>query len=308
MLTDAQLLKYYTDKTFPGAFAGALNFQMFLKTELNENVPMSQIYKVLQQQPFYMYTQKKMKRFPRRKYDVKGFLELVQCDLAVMYACEEDSCGDRRFYKYFLLITDVFSSKIWAYPMQKKDSESTKAAFKKWFSDINNQKPTQISTDQGTEFKSLKAWLNSMGILLTYKFLNNKANFSEHGIFLVKNRLFKLLRYKVSDDWVKYLPYVVAALNKRPLESIGFLTPDDIHSEFDNTKVQESQKKAHSEPYREPDWQTQQKLQQEYEKSPKNKFQVGTFVYLDNPQDVFQKSFHVQVLIFSYIRFFSRQI
>lgn len=153
---------------------------------------------------------------------------------------------------------------------------------------------------QGSEFISLKSWLASEGCLLTYKFLSNKANFSEHGIFLVKNRLFKLLRYKLSDNWVKYLPYVVAALNKRSLERIGFLRPDDIHSEFDNIKVQEAQKKNHQESFSEPDWQTQQKLQQEYENSSKNKFQVGTYVYLDNPQNVFQKSFHVQVIFFSF--------
>lgn len=140
MLSDSEILKYYTDKNFAGAFSGALNFRMFLKTELNENVPMSQIYRVLQKQPFYMYTQKRMKRFPRRHYDVKGFLELVQCDLAMMY--------EKEGYKYFLLITDIFSSKIWTYPMKNKDASSTKAKFKEWFRDINNQRPTQISSDQ----------------------------------------------------------------------------------------------------------------------------------------------------------------
>lgn len=153
---------------------------------------------------------------------------------------------------------------------------------------------------QGREFTSIKSWLASEGCVLTFKYGINKSNFSEHGIFLVKNRLFKLLRYKLSDDWVKYLPYVVAALNKRSLERIGFLRPDDIHSEYDNIKVQEAQKKNHVEAFSEPDWQTQQKLQQQYEKSSKNKFQVGTYVYVDNPQHVFQKSFHVQVIFFRF--------
>ena len=88
---------------------------------------------------------------------------------------------------------------------------------------------------------------------------------------------------------------MVSALNKRPLEKIGFLRPDDIHSEFDDIKVQEAQKSHNLKPYSEPDWQTQEKQQKEYENSSKNKFQVGTFVYLDYPQHVFEKSFHVQV-------------
>jgi hypothetical protein len=87
--------------------------------------------------------------------------------------------------------------------MINKEAATTKEKFIQWFSDINNQRPTQISTDQGTEFIALKKWFEKEGIVTTYKFLSNKANFSEHGIYLVKNRLFKLLRYKLSDKWVK---------------------------------------------------------------------------------------------------------
>jgi len=199
MLTDAEILKYYTDKNFAGAFGGALKIKKFLKTDLKEDVKLSQIYRVLQKQPFYMYTQKRMKRFPRRPYDVKRFLELVQCDLANMFP---DTYGDL-IYKYFLLITDVYSTKIWCYPMINKESATTKEKFIQWFSDINDQRPTQLSTDQGSEFIGLKKWFEKEGIVPTYKFLSNKANFSEHGIYLVKNRLFKLLRYKLSDQWVK---------------------------------------------------------------------------------------------------------
>ena len=98
---------------------------------------------------------------------------------------------------------------------------------------------------------------------------------------------------------------MVSALNKRPLEKLGYLRPDDIHSEFDDIKVQEAQKSHNLKPYSEPDWQTQEKQQKEYENSSKNKFQVGTFVYLDYPQHVFEKSFHVQVSFFSAFSAFS---
>lgn len=90
----------------------------------------------------------------------------------------------------------------------------------------------------------------------------------------------------------------MSALNKRPLERLGYLRPDDIRSsEGDSIKVQEAQKAHHLTPFSEPDWQTQEKLQEKYEKNSKNKFFVGTFVYLDQHQNVFSKSFHTQVCI-----------
>jgi hypothetical protein len=122
----------------------------------------------------------------------------------------------------------------------------------------------------------------------------NKANFSEHGIFLVKARLFRLLRAKLSDDWPKYLPYVVHALNQRPLERLGGLRPVDVTSVLDDVKVAEAQKAKGDIPFSEPSWREQEKNKLRYEKS-NNKFKVGTFVYLDYPQDVFGKSFHAQI-------------
>lgn len=85
MLTDQQILNYYQDETFPGSFGSAKVFQTFLKTDLNEYVPLTKIYKLLQTQPFYVYQLRQRKRFPRRKYDVKSFLELVQADLVSKY-------------------------------------------------------------------------------------------------------------------------------------------------------------------------------------------------------------------------------
>lgn len=111
-LSDTELVDLYQDETFPGSFAGARTFQQFLKTEKNENVPLSKIYKVLKSLPNYMYTLKPIRKYPRRKYDVKGYLELVQCDLGQMY--------EHNGMKYFLLVTDVFSSRIWCEPLTSK--------------------------------------------------------------------------------------------------------------------------------------------------------------------------------------------
>lgn len=140
----------------------------------------------------------------------------------------------------------------------------------------------------------LKQWLESKHIVPTIKTGANKSNFAEFGIYLVKSRLFRLLRGKYSDDWPRYLHYVVEALNNRPLEKLGNLRPIDIKSPLDDVKVQKAQQEHHVEPFSEPSWDEQDRNQKEYDRNKQN-LQPGDFVYLDNRKDVFGKSFHIQV-------------
>lgn len=139
-----------------------------------------------------------------------------------------------------------------------------------------------------------KVFFNQAGILTSLKTGSNKANFSEFGIFLVKKRLFQCLRAKLSDDWPHYLPFIVSALNQRKLKKLGYLSPADINSSLDNVKVQAALKSNKIMTYSQPDWRTQEKNQLDYEKS-NAEFQVGKFVYKDDPARVFSKSFHTQV-------------
>ncbi len=69
---------------------------------------------------------------------------------------------------------------------------------------------------------------------------------------MVKSHLFRLLRAKLSENWVKYLSNVTQNLNLRPLKRIGNLRPIDIQSRYDNIAVQEMQKKEGLLPYQEP--------------------------------------------------------
>lgn len=149
---------------------------MFLKTDLNENVPLSRIYKILQKQPFYLYQVKKIERFPRRFYDVQSFAELFQADLAHMF----DS-GDG--YSYFLLVTDVFSNKIWTFPLKTKAKNEVKDAFEKLFSSLTVL-PTIISTDEGNK---LYFYFVKSSKTLNYFFCRKRICFVERLFQVQKN-------------------------------------------------------------------------------------------------------------------------
>ena len=140
MLTDQEIEDLYRDKSFYGAFSGALNFKTFLKTEKNEDVSLKRIYSLLKKMPFYVISQRSVRRFPRRKYDLAGFGSLFQGDIAFMF--------EKNGFKYFLVVCDVFSRHLYVEALKDKTAESVKKVLEKIFDSI----PTPISkfeTDPG---------------------------------------------------------------------------------------------------------------------------------------------------------------
>jgi hypothetical protein len=292
MLTDGEIVEKYRDILFPGAFSGIRNFQMFLKTELNEDVNLKRIYDILKKEPFYIISQKPIRRFPRRKYSVAGFGSLMQSDIAFMF--------EKNDFKYFLVLVDVFSRHLYAESLKDKSADTVRKAFEKMFATINSP-ITKIETDEGGEFVGLKNFFKKEKIIFSIKYGTNKANFAENMIYLVKRRLYMMMRSEVSTDWPKYLPLVVAALNKKHQKQLGNLSPSEINNELDDAKVRLAQKEAKVPVYSEPDWKRQNQNQEEYSKS-KNPFQIGQHVYLDKKIEVFDKSFFAQVKIINFVQ------
>jgi len=146
----------------------------------------------------------------------------------------------------------------------------------------------------GGEFVGLKDFFKKEKIFFKLKFGKNKSNFSEHFIFLIKRRLYLMMRSEVSTNWPAFLPFIVTALNKKPLKLLGNLSPQEINSEWDDPMVRQSQQENNVTPFKEPGWREQNKSQANYEKSNKT-FQIGDYVYLDKKTEVFDKSFFAQV-------------
>lgn len=285
MLSDDELLEKYRDINFGGAFSGARNFQVFLKTELNEDVPLKRIFEILKKQPFYIISQKAIRRFPRRKYTVAGFGCLMQSDIAFMF--------EKNGFKYFLVLIDVFSRHLYVEILKDKTAETVKQAFQKIFATFTSP-ITKIETDEGGEFIGLKSFFKKEKIIFSIKAGTNKANFAEHIIYLIKRRLYMMMRSEVSTDWPKFLPLVVDALNKKPIKFLGNVSPIEINSELDDVKIRDAQRENDVTVYKEPTWQ-QQNLSQENYPTSGNSFKIGQHVYLDRKTEVFDKSFFAQV-------------
>jgi len=132
-------------------------------------------------------------------------------------------------------------------------------------------------------------------IFYKQKFGKNKANYAENGIYIVKKKLYMLLRGTLSQNWPSQIQTVVESYNDTPIKKLGWIKPNTIHSEIDSVKVEQAQRKNNIKVYKEPNFEDQIKNQKDYESQPK-KLQVGQYVYLDFDEKIFSKSFDVQVL------------
>jgi hypothetical protein len=102
------------------------------------------------------------------------------------------------------------------------------------------------------------------------------------------------LRANLTQNWVKYIQFVVDGHNNTPIKKLGWLKPSQIHSQYDSTIVDSQKKKFNIETYHEPSFENQIKLQKQHEAN-KSKLQIDDFVYLDLNEKLFDKSFDIQV-------------
>jgi hypothetical protein len=142
-------------------------------------------------------------------------------------------------YRYFLCVVDVFSWKIFCISLRRKTAPIVQAAFEKVFSAFGSP-ITEIQTDQGSEFIGSKLFFSKKHIVFNTKHQKNKAAIAEHAIFLVKRKLYYLMRSQKTMDWVSLLPTAVKLLNARPVKKIGNLSPNAINSMIDDVKVEKA--------------------------------------------------------------------
>lgn len=285
-ISDEKIVQLWRDPNFAGSYRGVKTFQVLLKTDLNINVSESRLHKVLKKDQLFLIHQRRFRKIKRRQYDVNFYGQLVQADIAFMFP-------DPLYkYKYFLLVIDVFSFKIFTEPLKDKSSSIVAKAFQKIFSDFGS-KIYEIQSDRGSEFKGkpCKDLFKEKKILFRFKFGKNKANFAEEGIFLVKKTLYMTLRGTLSQKWVNQLQNVVAHLNSTPLKRLGYLTPKSITQVRDTVKVNEARTKHNIEIFHEPSYSEQRQNKKLY----KGKFSTGDYVYLDFDEKLFDKSYDVSV-------------
>lgn len=146
--------------------------------------------------------------FPRRRVIVKGIDDLLQADLVEMIPYHKSNKG----FKYILMVINVFSKFVWAFPIKKKTGEEVTAAMSKI---IKNFKPKNIQTDMGKEFynKSFNTLMSENGINHYSTFSTLKSSVVERVNRTIKNLMWKEFSYQGNYKWLDLLPKIVAKYN-----------------------------------------------------------------------------------------------
>ena len=77
---------------------------------------------------------------------------------------------------------------------------------------------------------------------------------NNYNIVQVKRKLYQLMRSELNDDWPKFLPIVVEALNLTPRKKLGWVKPADINSVIDDVLVQKARNENCIEVFQEPSY------------------------------------------------------
>lgn len=276
-LFDKKILSLWHNIKWKGSFTGIKTFQTLLKTDKNIDVSEKKLYSLLKTDPLYLKHLRPVRKINRRSYDLTYYGQLLQGDIAHMF--EDDG------YNYFLAIIDCFSLKVFCKPLKTKTSEEVLNAFKELINKFNVE-ITKFESDQGKEFSKVRQFCSQNKIIFNFKFGNNKANFSEWIIMIIKRKLYKVLRDKKIQTWTKYLSIISDQFNDIPQKKNGFLKPNEITNIYDTAFIND-QKTVNT-------YKQQNNAQKKYENN-KNNLQRNDYVYLTFNQKIFDKSFDVQV-------------
>lgn len=170
MISDEELLNLWRDPSFDGSYRGVRTFQVLLKTNLDIDVPLERLYNILNKDQIYLIHKTPSKLFKRRQYIVHNLGELCQMDIAFMFP-EKDTN-----FRYFLLLVDVFSSKIFTVPLKSRETPEVIQAIRKIIKDF--QAPIyEIQADRESAFisKECKKFFKEEQIVYRPKFGKNKA-------------------------------------------------------------------------------------------------------------------------------------
>lgn len=157
MVSNKRLRKLYTDKRFlSGAFLSTTAFKKALRKEYGIKVTSKQIDDALAPYEVYFQSKDKSIHFKRRKYQVQGSFQVFQCDLGEVRIKVPD-LGKKTVLdseKFFLVVIDVNSSRLWTFPLKDKKATTVWARFQELFDELP-VKPAKIVSDLGGEISIL---------------------------------------------------------------------------------------------------------------------------------------------------------
>lgn len=152
-----------------------------------------------------------------------------------------------RGYQYLLLLIDVFTKKIWLYPMKNKTGVESAGKIREWLESLRTT-PEILRTDNGKEFaaRTVQAILTSYQVAWQVAFGTSKAAVAERANKTIQILIYKYLTQSETFKYIDVLEDLVESYNSRPHRSIGKMTPNEADLPRNQNRVH----KIHMKRYR----------------------------------------------------------
>ena len=213
--TKAEILAAYRTPGHPVAFSAPAAVARHFR------VSPDAVKKVLEEEDAYVLHREYKRPRVFNPYFIRHRRELVQGDLIDI--ADNDVIRANDGVRYLLVLIDVFSRKIWVYPLRSKRAPAVTEALRRWEDDIDDL-PAAFASDHGMEFmaEEVKAWFRSHNVVPQAALGTSKACYAER-----VNKTLQILIYKYLTDqetlrYIDYLPELVRTYNDRPHRSLAY--------------------------------------------------------------------------------------
>ena len=214
----------------PGSFSSAEYLARSSKGRLSRK----KAKKDLAGDPTYEAHRERPKRIARRADVATYFSSRFEADLADVGKAFNEREGDDKIHRYFLLVVDVFSRKMWGRGLPNKTGPVVAAAFVDILDELKSpyEYPKVLSSDGGAEFtgRQMKEACEKRGIRTHVAAGTSKASIAERSIRSAKKVLLTALKSGAIPDgltWDECVRETLKSLNGRYNRALG-CSPDEV--------------------------------------------------------------------------------
>ena len=196
--------------------------------------------------------------------------ERIQIDLIDM---SKFKYTNSHFCFIFLLI-DVFTRKVWAYLMKKKDKENIMNVMTKYLDKYNkDEKIKNIVSDNEAGFtsKDFQRLMNEQNIEhQTVEKAHNSLGIVDRAIGTIKRKLYKYMHKNDTTKYIERLPHLIESYNESPHRGIKNLSPNEVPEHIDDIQILNHEKNLKNKP---------------------SKLKIGDFVRIRKLKDKFERGY-----------------
>ena len=164
--------------------------------------------------------------------------ELVQGDLIEI--SDGDMSAENDGTKHLLLLIDVFTRKVWLYPLKTKTGLEVSDAMSDWLEHLAT-KPKVLMIDGGLEFwnRNVKRVLQQHDVIPQLAVGTSKAAYAERANKTLQILIYKYLTDRESLRYIDVLDDLVSTYNKRGHRSLAYMSPHDAEKQKNQLRVRD---------------------------------------------------------------------